>query len=64
VNYPCLLGDDVTLGRVPNLEGFPTSLFIDPSGKVRLQIVGYHPYDHLEAVVQALLAEADDATDS
>ncbi|HJN12797.1 MAG: redoxin domain-containing protein [Pirellulaceae bacterium] len=64
INYPCLLGDDVTLGRVPNLEGFPTSLFIDPSGKVRLQIVGYHPYDHLEAVVQALLAEADDATDS
>lgn len=63
VTYPCLLGDKATQNRVPNLEGFPTTLFIDRSGKVRLQIVGYHPYDHLEIIVQTLLSEADGSTD-
>lgn len=62
VTYPCLLGDEVTQNRVPNLEGFPTTLFIDRSGKVRLRVVGYHPYDHLETIVQALLSETEGST--
>jgi thiol-disulfide isomerase/thioredoxin len=64
VTYPCLLGDEVTRKRVKGLNSFPTTLFIDPSGKVRLMVKGYHPYDHLEAIVLALLAEAGDSPDN
>jgi len=61
ISYPCLIGDDATLGRLKNFRGFPTTLFIDPSGKVRLRVAGYRPYDQLEAVVQVLLSEAEDS---
>ncbi len=38
VPYPCLLGDEKTITQVPGFKGFPTSLVIDRSGKVRLLI--------------------------
>lgn len=58
MNYPCILGDGGTLQQVPNLRGFPTTIFIDRSGKVRLMVVGARPYEYLAAVVGELLAEA------
>ena len=58
INYPCLIGDDATQGRIANFQGFPTTLFIDREGVVRLMLVGYHPYEKLEAVVLELLAQA------
>jgi thiol-disulfide isomerase/thioredoxin len=57
INYPCVIGDDATRNQIPNFEGFPTTLFIDRTGKVRLKAVGYHDLAHLEALVTALLAE-------
>ncbi len=57
INYPCILGDKGTLTQVPGFGGYPTTLFIDKSGKVRMKAVGLHPYDYLEAVVSELLAE-------
>jgi len=57
INYPCAIGDSSTQSQVPNFEGYPTTLFIDRSGKVRLKVVGAHPYAHLESLVTALLAE-------
>jgi thiol-disulfide isomerase/thioredoxin len=57
VNYACVIGDDATREQVPDFEGFPTTLFIDRGGVVRLKVVGYHPYDKLEAIVLALLSE-------
>jgi len=57
VTYPCLLGDDLTKRGVRDFEAYPTTLFIDRAGIVRLQVVGYHPYDHLETIVESLLAE-------
>ncbi len=56
--YPCVIGDDATRNLVPNFEGYPTTLFVDRNGKVRLKIVGLHPYERLEAIVQALLDES------
>ena len=44
--------------RIPNFEGFPTTLFIDRTGKVRLKVVGYHSLVNLEGVVATLLAES------
>jgi len=57
MNYLCLLGDDATRQQVPNFEGYPTTLFIDRTGKVRLHYVGLHPYATLDATVTALLEE-------
>jgi hypothetical protein len=34
-------------------------LFIDRLGKVRLKLVGYHPYEKLEAYVTELIAEGN-----
>lgn len=57
MNYPCILSDDETRAQVPNFRGYPTTLFIDRSGKVRLTVVGLHEFAYLEAVVNVLLEE-------
>jgi len=57
--YPCMIGDNTTRNRVPNFEGYPTTLFVDKQGKVRLTTVGYHSYDRLEAIVRVLLDEGN-----
>jgi thiol-disulfide isomerase/thioredoxin len=57
MNYPCLLGDDKTRDQVPHFEGYPTTLFIDRAGKVRLCVVGYHSKSDLEAIIQELIED-------
>lgn len=61
VTYPCVLGDEKTQEMVPDLQGFPTTLFIDREGKVRLMLVGYTPMPQLEAIVTLLLDETKTA---
>lgn len=59
INYPLAIGDGATRDQVPDFEGFPTTLFIDREGKVRMKQVGFDPSmkAELEAIVQNLLAE-------
>ncbi len=57
VPYRCVIGDDKTQERIPGFEGFPTTLFIDREGKVRLKVVGYHSFIDLDAIVSTLLEE-------
>ncbi|MCS5630099.1 MAG: TlpA family protein disulfide reductase, partial [Pirellulaceae bacterium] len=57
INYPCALGDDATAQQVPALDSYPTTLFIDKSGKVRTKLVGLHSYERLAAIVETLMAE-------
>ncbi len=57
INYPCILGERTTLAQVPSFNVYPTTLFFDKTGKVRLKAVGLHDYYYLEAVVTELLAE-------
>ena len=57
INYPCALGTEEIQQQVPNFSGYPTTLFIDRTGKVRAKIVGTHEYAFLEAIVKILLAE-------
>lgn len=57
MNYPCALITDEVLAQVPDLKGFPTTLFIDHHGKVRMTAVGYHDYTYMATVVEALLTE-------
>lgn len=59
INYPCALGTDAIRDQVPDFEGYPTTLFIDRQGRVRLKVVGLHPYEFLEAVVTTLLDEPE-----
>lgn len=55
IPYSCLIGDEVTQDKVPNLDGFPTTLIIDRTGKVRAKLEGYHDLETLDAIVSLLL---------
>ena len=57
ITYPCVLNDDSIEGKIPGFQGYPTTLFLDKTGKVRLVLVGYTAMIQLEAVVTTLLAE-------
>ncbi len=57
INYPCIMGDEETRSQVPDFGSFPTTMFIDKAGKVRLKAVGLHDYAYLDAIVSELLAE-------
>jgi thiol-disulfide isomerase/thioredoxin len=57
VTYTCVIGDDQTKDRIPDLRGFPTTLFLDRTGKVRGKVVGYQSLVDLEAIVTLLLDE-------
>lgn len=58
INYPCMMGDDETRAQVPDFRGYPTTFFIDRTGKVRMTAVGLHEEAYLEAIIKALLAES------
>lgn len=58
ITYPCVIGDGATRERVPDFEGYPTTLLIDRTGAVRAKLVGYRPYEQLDALVRKLLAAA------
>lgn len=59
IPYPlALISDKEELTRVPEFNAFPTTLFIDKSGKVRLKEVGYRDMRTLRALVTVLDAEA------
>jgi thiol-disulfide isomerase/thioredoxin len=57
VDYPCAVVTQEVLDQVPEMRGFPTTLFIDRTGQVRLMVVGYHEISFLQAAVEALLEE-------
>jgi thiol-disulfide isomerase/thioredoxin len=57
IAFPCLIGDEATQNQVPRFEGYPTTLFLDRAGKVRLTLPGYQPLSALETAAAALLAE-------
>jgi thiol-disulfide isomerase/thioredoxin len=59
VTYRCALSDDKVEAQVPDFAGFPTTLFLDRTGKVRFKMEGFDPAESgvLEQVVRALLEE-------
>lgn len=66
INYPCALGTEELAAQVPNFGGFPTVLFLDHTGTVRLKVAEAHEYAYLEGAALALLEEmpADKAPES
>ena len=57
MNYPCAMVPEEVLAQVPEFNAFPTTLFVDHHGKVRLKSVGFHEYDYMAAIVETLLQE-------
>ncbi len=57
VNYSLVMGTDEILDQIPEFQGYPTTLFVDRTGTVRLQLVGLHSFEKLETICKALLAE-------
>ena len=57
MNYPCAMIPDEVIAQVPDFNAFPTTLFIDHHGKVRLKSVGFHEYEYMVAIVESLLGE-------
>jgi thiol-disulfide isomerase/thioredoxin len=57
--YTCLMGNEATIAKIPNFRGFPTSLVIDRSGKVRLLITenDKSTVKRLADAVEVLLSE-------
>ena len=63
MNYRCAVVTSATIEQIPNMQAFPTTLFLDRSGKVRARVVGYHEFDVLEMMVQKLLDEKAESAD-
>ena len=61
INYTCLLGVDKIKEQLPTFTAYPTLVFLDRTGHVRLDRLGYHPYEVLEAIVTTLLEEPSTA---
>jgi thiol-disulfide isomerase/thioredoxin len=57
MNYPCAMIKPEVMEQLPDFQGFPTTLFIDHHGKVRLKAFGFHEYKYMEAVVHTLMTE-------
>lgn len=57
LTYPCLIGTEAVQNQVPAFAGFPTTLFLDRSGKIRLRFSGYQPLSTFEIAAEALLGE-------
>ncbi len=61
VPFACLTGDGPNPNPLPRFSAYPTTLFIDRTGTVRLMLAGYQPFSTLEIAAQALLGEAQKA---
>ncbi|HZW32353.1 MAG TPA: redoxin domain-containing protein [Isosphaeraceae bacterium] len=59
IPYRCVMGDQATLEKIPNFRGFPTTMVIDRSGKVRMLITenSAGTPEMLDDAVAVLLAE-------
>ena len=59
VTYPVALlrEKDPILERIPDLRGFPTTLWLDRSGKVRAREEGLRSFEEIEAITRTLLDE-------
>jgi hypothetical protein len=64
VEYPCAVITQRIKDQVPEYGNFPTTLFIDHTGKVRLKLIGACGMPVLKAVVEALLKEMPPGADA
>ncbi len=58
INYPLALGNRSITQQIPDFEGYPTTLFIDGKGNVRLTLSGSRSLAELETFVKLLLRDS------
>ena len=58
IPYRCVINDGSTEEKVPGFQGYPTTLFIDGTGRVKFSLVGSAPKAKLEAIIKTFLADA------
>jgi thiol-disulfide isomerase/thioredoxin/Flp pilus assembly protein TadD len=68
MNYRCALmkldvRDDI-INQIPNMEGYPTTLFFDRTGKVRVMVTGARDFETLDMIVTRLLEEKSEGAGS
>ncbi len=63
IPYRCLMGNEAAIRQIPDFKGFPASVVIDRSGRVRLLVTENekNTLDVIAAVVEILLAEPADS---
>ena len=59
VNYPCAMGTRKIRNQIPDMLGYPTTLFFDKDGKVRYQATGFRTFEELENILK-IMYELDD----
>ena len=59
IPYPCAIGDDAILEKIPNFHAFPTTMVLDRAGKVRMLVLENSEgvISAVDSIVQVLLAE-------
>jgi thiol-disulfide isomerase/thioredoxin len=57
IPYRCAIITDKVQDQVRDFDGYPTTLFFDRSGKLRLKLVGMHDLRVLQAAVETLIRE-------
>lgn len=61
INYPLVnWSEEEATKKIPSFRAYPTTIFIDREGKVRLVKVGYEDFAALEGYVKGLLEGASD----
>lgn len=59
IPYPCALGDEETQAQIADFVGFPTTVIMDETGKVRFRSVGAQPGE-AEAIEDAVIVLLND----
>ncbi len=57
INYPLALGNERITQQINGFRGYPTTLFIDGKGNVRLTLCGSRSHRELETFVKLLLKD-------
>ena len=55
MNYRCALGTDEVKDQLPDMRGYPTTLFLDESGEVRMEVTGLLSYEYLELILKTIM---------
>jgi len=63
IDYPLVMATQEHIQAVPDLRGYPTTLFVDKRGRVRSVEVGYRDLATIRGLVEALLEEPDPPED-
>lgn len=60
IPYPLALGTESLKDQIPGFRGYPTTLMIDRSGRVRATLVGARSLEYLETMASLLMDEPYD----